>query len=76
MEVQEKIRSMVAEMLEIDDSEIDDDVQFSDYGLDSFMALELVASIESELGIHIPENRMQELTSINCTIKVINELNK
>lgn len=74
MELKEKIKAIVAEMLEVNENEINEEVGFEEYGLDSFMALELVAMLESEMGIHIDESLMSKLTSVNATVDIVTKI--
>ncbi len=54
-EVFEKVKSLIAEKLEIDESKITMNASFrKDLGADSLDTYELVYAIEEELGISIP----------------------
>ncbi len=71
MELKEEIRSVVAQMLEIDDGDIGDNDLYADKGMDSFMALELVSVIEDKFGIYIDEELLPKMKSINETAAVV-----
>ena len=60
-ELKEKLRNIVAEVSEID--EIPDKTPFQDLGIDSMMAIEIVAEVEREYQIQVPEEQLQQLTS-------------
>jgi acyl carrier protein len=60
-DLKEKLRAIVAEVSEIDD--IPDDVPFSDLGIDSMMALEVVAEVERTYKISVPEEELKSLTN-------------
>jgi len=58
-DLKEKLRAIVAEVSEID--EIPDSTPFSELGIDSMMAIEIVAEVERTYKLSIPED---ELTSL------------
>lgn len=59
MELKEKLRAIVAEVSEIDD--IPDETPFSELGIDSMMALEIVSAVEREYKISVPEEELRLL---------------
>ena len=59
-ELKEKLREIISEVAEIDD--IPDDTPFKDLGIDSMMAIEIVAEVERTYKLSIPEEELQELT--------------
>ena len=62
--LKEELRQIVAEIAEIDD--VPDGVPFKDLGIDSMMAIEIVADVERKYGISMPESELQELVSLNA----------
>lgn len=60
MELKEKLRAIVAEVSEIDD--IPDETPFSELGIDSMMALEIVSEVERTYKISVPEEELRNLT--------------
>jgi acyl carrier protein len=50
------------------------DESFSDMGVDSIIALELIMRLEREFGITIPDNRMGELQSPRATVAIVREI--
>jgi acyl carrier protein len=44
-----------------------------DVGADSMMALEILAALEKKYRIVIPEEKLQELTTVNKIIKIVEE---
>ena len=66
------LRAMVAEILEIKPSEIDGDAGFvKDLGMDSMMALEILAGIEKKYRIVVPEDSLPKFTSLNKTVDIV-----
>jgi acyl carrier protein len=60
-ELKQKLRAIVAEVSEID--EIPDETPFSDLGIDSMMALEIVAEVERQYKVTVPEDELKGLTN-------------
>ena len=74
---EEDIRNLVAEILEVEPDEIKSDAQFvKDLGMDSMMALEILASIEKKYRIVIPEESLPKFTDLNATVEVVNDILK
>lgn len=63
-ELKEKLREIISEVSEVDD--IPDATPFADLGIDSMMAIEIVADVERELKIQIPEDELGDLTDLNA----------
>jgi len=59
MDLKEKLRAIVADVSEID--EIPDDTLFSELGIDSMMALEIVSAVEREYKVSVPEEELRSL---------------
>ena len=75
--LEQEIRGMVAEIIERNPEEIINDADFvKDLGVDSMMALELLASLEKKYRIIIPEENLMKLKSLNHTINIVNSLIK
>ncbi len=71
MNLEQEIRTLVAEILEMDPPSIDGDAKFvEDLGVDSMLALEILAAIEKKYKTHIPEENLPKMTSLNETIRV------
>lgn len=62
--LKEELRRIIAEVAEIDD--IPDEKPFKDLGIDSMMAIEIVADVERTYKLSIPEDELQDLTDLNA----------
>lgn len=60
-ELKEKLRAIVAEVSEID--EIPDETSFAELGIDSMMALEIVAEVERTYKVSVPEEELKTVTN-------------
>ena len=75
--VEKEITSIVAEVTEMTDEEIWEKREvdyFSDIGLDSLLALEILAMIEKKYKIQIPEEKLADMTSLHQTIVIAKEV--
>jgi acyl carrier protein len=73
--VDQDIRALLAEILETDPQSIDGEASFvKDLGMDSMMALEILAGIEKKYRMVIPEEMLPKFTNLNTTIKLVKEL--
>ena len=70
--IEDDIRNLIAEILECDPKEINPDAQFvKDLGMDSMMALEILAGIEKKYRIVIPEDTLPKFTNLKETVKIV-----
>jgi len=73
--VEKDIRGLVAEILEAEPETIDGNASFvKDLGMDSMMALEILAGIEKKYRIAIPEDTLPKFTSLNVTVGIVKGL--
>jgi acyl carrier protein len=68
-ELREKLRAIVAEVAEIDD--VPDATAFKDLGIDSMMAIEIVADVERSYSIKIPEEELEKVTDLNSVVALV-----
>jgi len=67
-DLKEKLRAIVAEVSEID--EIPDATPFSELGIDSMMALEVVAEVERQYKLSVPEEELKGLTNFQAVYEL------
>jgi len=73
-DIENEIRNIIAEIVEKDPSQITPEAKFfEDLGMDSMMALEILAAIEKKYKISIPEEKLMQLTSLKDTVAVANQ---
>jgi acyl carrier protein len=71
-ELFEKMKKLIADRLEIDESKITLDSSFrQDLGADSLDTYELVYAIEEELGISIPDEKANEFETVRDALDYI-----
>ena len=70
--VMEKIKAIIAEQLNIDESEIVPEAAFiDDLGADSLDIVELIMSMEEEFGMEIPEDDIESLSTVGAAVEYI-----
>ncbi len=71
-ELFDKMKKLIAEKLEIDESKITLDSSFrQDLGADSLDTFELVYAIEEELGIEVPDEKANEFETVRDALEFI-----
>ena len=77
-DIENEIKNLVAEIIEKDPGEIKPDSRFvEDLGVDSMMALEILAGVEKKYKIAIPEEKLAEFKTLDSVVKIAKEhLNK
>lgn len=76
--LEQELRTLIAEILEIGPEKIIPEANFvEDLGMDSMMALEILASIEKKYKLRIPEENLTKITSFSKVVELANKfLNK
>jgi acyl carrier protein len=70
-EIKKELRELVAEIAEVEQEKITDDARFvEDLGMDSMMALEILAAIEERYRIQIPEDLLPKLTNLKEAVRL------
>lgn len=70
-----ELRSLVAEILEINEEKISANASFTaELGMDSMMALEILAAAEKKYKIKIPEEHLTKVTTLNNLAGVIRKI--
>lgn len=73
--LEKEIRSLIAEILEVDEEKITPEARFiEDLGMDSMMALEILASVEKKYKVKIAEEYLTKVTSLNSMVEIANKL--
>lgn len=67
--LKEELRKIVSEVAEID--EVPDATPFKDLGIDSMMAIEIVADVERTYKLSIPEDELKDLTNLDAVYEKV-----
>jgi acyl carrier protein len=62
--LKDELRQIIAEVTEVE--EIPEDTPFADLGIDSMMAIEIVADVEKNYDITIAEEELADLTNLRA----------
>ncbi|MCP2164087.1 acyl carrier protein [Goodfellowiella coeruleoviolacea] len=72
--LQDKIREIVAEELELDQDELSDTGHFvDDYDADSLSLITVIARIEKELGVAVPRDQLTEMATLEQVFAVVGQ---
>ena len=73
--VEKDIRALIAEILEAEPDSFEGGAHFvKDLGMDSMMALEILAGIEKKYRVVIPEDLLPKFTDLNTTVSIVKDL--
>jgi acyl carrier protein len=62
--LKDELRQIIAEVTEVED--IPEDTPFADLGIDSMMAIEIVADVEKAYDVTIAEEELEELINLQA----------
>lgn len=73
-EIKKEVKKKVAEITELAEDKLKEDAKFvEDLGVDSMMALEIVASIEKKYKLSIPEEEIPRIRCLNDVYAILQE---
>ncbi len=71
-EIKREVKKKVSEIIEISEDKLTDEAKFvEDLGVDSMMALEIVASIEKKYKIRVPEADIPKISSLKDVYELL-----
>lgn len=70
-DIELEVKKIAAEVASLDIKNIDPKMRLKEIGLDSMMALEVMAGIERRYKIHFQEQDLPKMTSVNEAVKLI-----
>jgi acyl carrier protein len=74
MSVEDKVKSIIAEQLGVEASEVTEEASFTDdLGADSLDIVELVMAFEEEFGIEIPDEDAEKIAKVQDACAYISE---
>ena len=69
--IDQEVARLIIDIIEVEPDKIDPDAHLvEDLGMDSMMALEILAAIEKKFRIKIPENDLPKITTVNKAIEL------
>lgn len=73
MEIEEKVKSLVVEKLNVSPDQIRLDSKFNDLGADSLETMDLIMAFEDAFGITIEDEDMAKITTVGEAIEFIKQ---
>jgi acyl carrier protein len=69
--LEQDLKALIADIIEMEPEQIAPDADLvEDLGMDSMMALEILAGIEKKYRIRIPEEELPKITTLNQAIEL------
>jgi acyl carrier protein len=68
--IDDELRSIVAEVAEIEPASIDPRLSLADAGIDSLMAMEITVDIERRYGLHFADTELQQIVSFESLLRL------
>lgn len=73
-DIEREVKEIIAQILEVEPEKITPEANFvQDLGMDSMMALEIVAAIEKKYKITVPEESLMKLGSLQDVVNITQE---
>jgi acyl carrier protein len=69
--LKDELRKIIVEVTEVED--IPEDTSFADLGIDSMMAIEIVADVEKKYDLVISEEELSELTNLKAVYNKVKQ---
>ena len=71
---EEKVKQVIADVLGLEENQVDIKSTFQeDLGADSLDIVEVVIALEEAFGIDIPDERAEDIRSVNDVVNIIDE---
>ncbi len=75
--LEKELKALISEIVEIEEEKITPEASFvEDLGMDSMMALEIMAATEKKYKLKIPEENLTKMTNLSQVIKIISQFMK
>lgn len=72
--ITEELRKLVAEIVEVEPEKVTPDARFvEDLGMDSTMAIEILAGVEEKYKIAIPDEALKKIASLRQAVDLAKE---
>jgi len=74
MESRDRIKKIIVDRLEIDESKVTENSSFiDDLGADSLDIVDLIMAFEEEFSVEIPDEDMEKMKTVGDVIKYLNK---
>ncbi|MCW2882645.1 MAG: hypothetical protein JWQ95_6745 [Sphaerisporangium sp.] len=73
----QQIRDILIDVLEVEPEELTGISDFvNDHGADSLLAIDIISSIERDMGVRIPNEALPEMTNLNSVLDLVTRYGK
>lgn len=72
-ELKESLRALIADIIEVDPSRVEDNTALRDLGVDSMQAIEIISDLERRYQIRIPEADFKRVTNLQSVTELLAE---
>lgn len=72
-ELKETLRALIADIIEVDPSRVEDQTALRDLGVDSMQAIEIISDLERRYQIRIPEGDFKRVTNLESVTELLAE---
>lgn len=74
-EVKKEVKKMISGIIEVPEENLQEDISFAeDLGVDSMMALEIIASLEKKYKIIVPEEKIPTVRNLKNVYALLEEI--
>ncbi len=70
-DIESRVKRIIAEELQVDESDIANEATIADLGGDSLKALALISAFEAEFNISIPDEDVSTMNSIQSALDIV-----
>lgn len=71
-DLKSEVKKMICEIIEVEPEKLAEEAKFvEDLGVDSLMALEILASLEKKYRVKIPEDKLMSLVNLKQTVELM-----
>ena len=70
----ERIKELLMEQLNLDYDQLSADTRFDEVGADSIDVVELVMALEAELGVQMPDDQRERVTTLGELARLAEEM--
>lgn len=75
--VEQRVKAIIASVTKLPPEKLGLDTDLkADHNIDSLLGLQIVAKIENEYGIHVPEEEIDCYTSVRSIVETVKRLQK
>ncbi|WP_031160171.1 acyl carrier protein [Streptosporangium roseum] len=68
----QQLRDILTDVLDLEPGELTETSNFvNDHGADSLLAIDIIASIERDMGVHIPSEALPEMINLNAVLGLV-----